>query len=819
MWCGRILATLLLLLVVAVVGLWYFLRGSLPQLDGSHATPGLGATVTVTRDAHGVPAISGADRLDVAYATGFVHAQDRFFQMDLLRRAASGELAELFGARAVALDRAHRLHRFRARADLAVQALPAADRLLLERYSAGVNDGLNSLTSRPFEYALVGMMPRPWTPADSLLVIWTMYADLQGGIEARELARGWLKEHATAQQLAFLLPASTQWDAPLDADKVAAPDTPIPATPPAWWGKPRVAGTAAAAAAAAAAAIAVGADTRFAGVDYGGYSPGAADLLSDVGSNNWALSGSRSQSGAAIVSDDMHLGLQLPNIWYRLVLQFPQAGGTRRMVGVTLPGAPVVVAGSNGHVAWGFTNSYGDYLDLIVAGADPAKPGQVRTPAGWETPVAHAETIAVKGGAPVAMTVRETSMGPLREAGGRTYIVHWAGHEAGAVNINLRKMESIDTLADTLAAAGSFGIPQQNLIAGDDRGDIGWTTAGPLPRRVPGSAEAASFPLAADDPAAVWHGWLTLAESPRVENPPGGQLSTANSRQLMGAGAALLGDGGFDLGARAHQVRDDLRLLGVRTDVKSVYGVTLDDRAVFMTEWRDRAIVALGDPVVSGHPQRAEFLQLLKTGWSGRASVDSAGYRLARGFEYALYDLLFDGANGELSRLDPKASVAAATSRWPVVLGRLLDDKPAAWLPPQYASWQALQVAAIDRVIAELTSGGRPLSEATWGRRNTAKIAHPIASALPLVGRWLTVPPDMLPGDNNMPRVAGPNVGQSERMTVSPGKEEQGLFTMPGGQSGNPLSPFFLDGQAAWVAGEGTPLMPGPAIHTFKLVK
>jgi len=805
-WSVRVLLTLLLLLIVAVVGLWYFLRGSLAQLDGSHATPSLSATVTITRDAHGVPAISGADRLDVAYATGFVHAQDRFFQMDLLRRVASGELAEMFGARAVALDKAHRLHRFRARAELAVQALPAADRLMLERYSAGVNEGLNSLTSRPFEYALVGLVPRPWTPADSLLVIWAMYADLQGGIEAHELARGWLKAHSTAQQLAFLLPDATQWDAPLDADKVGPPATPIPAAPPSWWGTSHT-------------AAADKTTTRFAGVDYGSNSLVPAGLLNDVGSNNWAVSGSRSQSGAAIVSNDMHLGLQLPNIWYRLVLQFPQAGGTRRMVGVSLPGTPVVVVGSNGHVAWGFTNSYGDYLDLIAAGTDPARPGQVDTPAGWETVVDRSETILVKGAPPLTLTVRETSLGPLRDSGGQTYIVHWVGHAPGAVNIDLRRMESIDTVADALAAAGSFGIPEQNLVAGDDRGNIGWTTAGLLPRRTPGTTGAASFPLAASDPAAVWHGWLAPDEYPRVFNPPDGQLSTANSRQLMGPGAAVIGDGGFDLGARNHQVRDDLRLLGVKTDVKSVYGVMLDDRAIFMADWRDRAIVALGDPVVAGHPQRAEFLRLLKTGWTGHASVDSVGYRLARGFEYALYDMLFDGANAELATLDPKASVAAATSRWPVVLGRLLDDKPAAWLPPSYASWQALQVAAIDRVITELTRDGQPLAAATWGQRNTAKVAHPIASALPLLGRYLTVAPDMLPGDVNMPRVSGPNAGQSERLTVSPGKEEQGLFTMPGGQSGNPLSPYFLDGQAAWVAGAGTPLLPGPAIHTLKLVK
>jgi penicillin amidase len=157
----------------------------------------------------------------------------------------------------------------------------------------------------------------------------------------------------------------------------------------------------------------------------------------------------------------------------------------------------------------------------------------------------------------------------------------------------------------------------------------------------------------------------------------------------------------------------------------------------------------------------------------------------------------------------------AASSRWAAVLARLLDERPAAWLPPDYANWQDLQLAAIDRTIVEVTKDGTPLAQATWGRRNTAAIAHPISMALPALKRWLGAPPDQLPGDANMPRVAGPKFGQSERLTVSPGREEEGLFDMPGGQSGHPLSPWFLRGHEDWVKGKPTPLLPGPAEHTL----
>ena len=786
-WSLRILLSCAGVLVLVLLAAWLFLRASLAQLDGTRRAPGLVATVSVARDEYGVPLLQGSNRLDLAYATGFIHAQDRFFQMDLLRRVGAGELAELFGPRALATDKAHRLHRFRARAELMLRTMPAADRQFVDRYVAGVNDGINALGARPFEYALTGSAPRAWSAADSLLVVWAMFFDLQGSQEPRKLALGWIRDHTDAAQRDFLLPEATEWDAPLDGPPAAAPAS-IPDHPPRWWGRHRG-----------------GAPARMASTDF----------IDAVGSNNWAVAGSRNPDGGAIVSDDMHLGLQLPTTWYRLALQFPDADGKpRRMAGLTLPGTPPLIAvGSNGHVAWGYTNSYVDLLDLVALDVDPANPARVRTPGGWETVASHDEIILVKGARAHRMVVRDSSLGPLREAGGRTYAIHWMAHLPGALNLNQRKLESSDTLAEALAAATTIGIPAQNFIAGDDKGNIGWTITGMLPRR--GSARS----TADAEGLVTWDGALAPADYPRVVNPASGQLWSANSRQLMGAGAQLIGDGGFDLGARGQQVRDDLLALGDRVDVKAVYGVTLDDRAIFIAGWRNRAIAALDAAAVEGKPQRAEFLRLLQTGWSGRASIDSTGYRLARGYMWALYDLLFDAANVEMAALDDKAGMQAATRRWPVVLARLLDERPASWLPPAYPTWRALELAAIDVVIAQLAGTGRPLAEATWGARNTAAIAHPISMAAPALRRFLAAPADPLPGDANMPRVAGPNFGQSERMTLTPGKEEQGVFSMPGGQSGHPLSPFFLRGHKEWVEGRTVPMLPGPAVHTLRFEK
>lgn len=795
-WLRRIGWGLLALVLVVVMTVWFFLRGSLAQLDGKHSVPGLHAAVTVHRDAQGVPSISGGDRLDVAYATGFVHAQDRYFQMDLLRRVAAGELAELFGPKALPTDREHRLHRFRARAAQAYALLSAADKQLLERYAAGVNEGLNALGTRPFEYGLLAQAPRSWSAHDTLLVIWAMYFDLQGATARRELSRGWLRENATPEQLAFLLPQASRWDAPLDADDLPVAPAPVPATAPPWWGQP---GPRDAALLARAPAETLDA------------------MESNIGSNNWAVAGTRSAAGGAIVSDDMHLGIKLPNTWYRALLQVPDSNGsTRRIVGVTLPGTPFMVVGSNGHVAWGFTNSYGDFLDLVPATLDAARPGQVRLNGKWETAALHRESILVKGAPAETMTVRDTSRGPLFETAGRTYALHWIAHEPALLNVNLRRLEAVDTVDEALAVASGAGLPAQNFVAGDAAGNIGWTIAGPLPRRAQGTAQGgadASYPLA--DGMAGWHGWLRPAEYPRVVNPSGGQLVTANSRQLAGPGAALLGDGGYDLGARTRQARDALAALGPKTDEKGVYGVMLDDRALFLAPWRERALAVLDPAAIRADPKRAGALQALRSGWTGRASVESSGYRMARAYMWNLYELLYGGANMQLKEWGGNAALAG--KRWPDVLARLLDEQPAGWLPRQHASWRDLQLAALDRAIADLAPDGKPLADATWGAFNTARIAHPIASAVPALRKWLSAPADRLAGDTNMPRVAGPDFGQSERFTVSPGKEEQGIFNMPGGQSGHPLSPYFLAGHADWVQGRTTPLLPGPVKHTLAI--
>lgn len=782
-WLKRAFLALMALLVLLSGGIWLFLRASLPQLDGQVVAAGLTSSVVVTRDSLGVPTITARNRTDLAYATGYLHAQDRFFQMDLLRRSAAGELAALFGAKALPMDRFRRLHRFRARAAATLAGLPATDRALLDRYAAGVNDGLAALGARPFEYGLLRTRPQPWRTEDSLLVGWAMYFDLQGNF-GRKLGRAWLQAHSTSEQLAFLLPQSSPWDAPLDAPAMTAPLPSIPAAAPDWYGQ------------ATTHAVDAGSDLN-------------------VGSNNWAVAGNRTEHGSAIVADDMHLAIQLPNAWYRAVLIFQDTDSTpRRLVGVTLPGLPALIAGSNGHVAWGFTNSYGDYFDLVALERDPDDTTGFRTADGRMPIKRIDEHIDVKGGPGETLSVFETPLGPVWQIGGNAYAMHWVAHEPGVINLGMMAFERVNGLASLLDAANRAGMPAQNIVAGDAEGNIGWTIAGPLPDRH--WRFAASFPYPSTDRELGWHTLRDAADYPRLVNPPAGQLWTANARQLAGLSYDLLGDGGADLGARAMQIRDDLSRLG-KTDEQGVYGIGLDDRALFLAKWRQRALAALTDEAVNGHPARAEFRRLLRTGWTDRASVDSVGYRLARDYMEALYRQLFGSLDETLDRTFGGWTnfMRGSNSRWAFVLGRLADEKPPGWLPKGKTDWQEVELAAIDQVIATLAKEGVPLEKATWGARNRAKIMHPFARILPILRFWLAAPEDPLPGDSNMPRVAGASFGQSERMVVAPGHEDLGIFNMPGGESGHPLSPYFLAGHEAWVKGLPTELLPGPAQHTL----
>ena len=750
----------------------------------------------ITRDSRGVPTIEATDRADLAYATGFVHAQDRYFQMDLSRRLAAGELAELFGGAALEQDRRARLFRFRSVArEVLAQAAPA-ERALLEAYARGVNAGLADLAGRPWEYWVLGAPPLPWRPEDTILIEHAMWWDLQANGLRREILRQEINARLGGAQcgarwkcgLGFLYPAGTSWDAPV-APAQGAVSAAEPAVPPAEVLDVRTG--------SAAAAVS-----------------GSVPREPAAGSNSWAVAGRLTATGAALVANDMHLGLRIPPLWYHARLRIASgAAQALDLNGVTLPGAPLLVAGSNGHIAWGFTNSYGTWLDVSRVPCTAVGQHELTTPSGPVALSVVREEIRVHGQAAVVMEVKSAPAGVLLradEAQHSCWFGAWLAQNPAATNLGLMALEEATSVEQALAIAPGVGIPHQNVVIGDEQGHIGWTIYGRIPVDTGATRASGGAP------------WTTVADHPRIVDPPLGRIWTANARvasddhqlRLIGGDVAALG-AQYDLGARAGQIRDDLLALQGNITPADMLRIQLDDRAVFLARWRTLLLSVLDEEALHDHPRRAELRQLIE-GWNARASVDSVGYRLVRAYHertrQAVWDMLLAGLGLE------EEQGAAPPAQFEGPLWQLVSAQPLHLLAKSYPGWPQFLRAQVDATIAELGAGCPELAHCTWGAHNLVQIRHPLSPALPWLASFLDMPTLELPGDHDMPRVQdGAIFGASERFAVSPGHEEQGYLQLPGGQSGHPLSPYYHAGFMQWARGTPLPFLPGPAEHTLIL--
>lgn len=784
-----------LLALAALLLAYAVLRASLPRLDGTLREPGLAAAVQITRDALGVPTITAANRADLAFATGFVHAQDRYFQMDLSRRLAAGELAELFGPVALAQDKSARLFRFRALArEVIAQATPE-QRAVVQAYTRGVNSALAHLTSRPWEYWVLRQLPSNWAPEDTVLVEYAMWWDLQANGLRREIQRREINARLGGAEcaqgwkcaLAFLYPAGTSWDAPDGSDTGSqAPATEVP--PP------------------AADVL----DVRDAGPT--ALQPDVARSPSG-GSNSWAIAGGLTATGAALVANDMHLGQRVPAVWYRARLRLPAGNAAGLdLNGVTLPGAPLLVAGSNGHVAWGFTNSYGDWLDVERLACEGDPPHAVHSAAG-DVPlrVVH-EEITVKGRPALQLQVQTGPAGVLLRSDPQQHMCWfgaWLAQLPAATNLNLMAFERAASVAEVLALAPTVGIPHQNLVVGDTLGHIAWTIAGRIPEDV-GATRARGVPE-----------WTTAGDHPRIVDPPSGRIWTANARvatephqqELIGGDKVRLGVE-YDLGARAGQIRDDLFALGGALTPADMLPIQLDDRALFLARWRVLLLSVLDGAATAAQPGREEFRRLV-LGWDGHAAIGSVGYRLVRAWHDRTQDAVWQMLLTGLKVPADDAFLPPAQFERP--LWQLVTAGPLNLLDRRYAAWHEFLLAQVDATSAELQRSCGELAHCTWGRYNTVRVRHPLSRALPWLTPLLDMPTVELPGDHDMPRVQNGAFGASERFAVAPGHETAGYFHMPGGQSGHPLSPYYRAGFMQWARGEPLPFLPGVTEHTLTL--
>jgi len=798
----------LILLIVAGVVFWLAVRASLPQLDGTLRLSGLKEQVVVERDGLGVPTIRAHNRLDAARATGFLHAQDRFFHMDLSRRMGAGELAELLGPGVLDLDRGFRLHRLRKTAREAMRLAPPAQVELIKAYTEGVNAGLRALGSRPPEYLILRSQPREWVPEDSLLVAHAMFFFLQDSGGRQEAHVSALANMVPPKAFDFFLPSGTEWDAAVDGSPSPTPVLPAPNE----FSFHQLPGT--------QSADTTGASRRSTGSRQQSalFLPNRLGSAGDgvvLGSNSWAVDGRLSTTGSALVANDMHLGLRLPNTWYRARIVCQAKNDSRPsldIAGVTLPGVPAVIVGSNRRIAWAFTNSMLDTTDLILLESSPDNPRLYKTPGGWLPLKEETETLHVRGEHDQKLTVETTIWGPVvpGPTGSPKKAVRWLAHLPEAVNLSLLDLEGVGDVEAALRLAPTCGVPAQNFVVGDKTGRIGWTVMGRLPRRVGFSG---LLPVSWADGANRWDGWIPSEEYPKLVGPPDGRIWTANNRVAGSPAYLAAGPWDVDLGARANQIRNDLRA-SERFSPRDMLAIQLDDRAVFLERWRGLLLSTLSLDKASRIKEAAELGKRVEN-WGGRAAVESAGYRLVRGFRTFCIELALEPVIERCRKIDPQFDYPTRQVEYSVWV--MLSAKPSHLLNPRFKSYEDLCVAALEKLILDLRSQGLNPAEATWGKRNLVQVRHPMSAGIPLVGTWLDIEAEPLPGDSHMPRFQSPGAGASERLAVSPGHEEQGLFHMPGGQSGHFLSEYYRKGHNAWASGQPAPFLPGPARHTLTL--
>lgn len=772
---------------IAIGGGFWALHDAMPQLDGTVKLDRLTAEVQVHTDAHGIPAINAANRIDAIRVQGYVAARDRLFQMDLMRRKSAGRLAEIFGEMALDSDIKARTYGFHREVKTILAKLPPAHQHYLQSYADGVNSYIAESGKLPFEFKVLRYQPEPWTPEDSLLVVLGMCENLTAWSERGERMLSVMEKTLPEAAVRFLTPDTDFYtDRLLKQAESLRPAQAIPVE-------------------ALATALA----------DRPADNPSLAQLVQHfdfmAGSNAWAVSGKKTGDGRAILANDMHLGISVPNTWYRIELNY----GDTHAAGLTLPGTPLLIVGSNRHIAWGETNLSGDFLDLVRLDIDPANPDQYRVGNQWRRFDEYPETIAVKGAAVKQIVVKQTLWGPVavQRLLDQPVAIHWVALDADAINLNLFDLEQGETLEQAVKIVNSTGGPQLNVLLADDKGRIAWTLMGKIPKRF-GNDGLVSRSWA--DGSVGWNGYVEPENLPRVIDPVEGILASANDRRLGKNYPYVIGHQ-FGNGYRAYRITEQLRQMP-QVDEKAMFDLQLDTESEFYNFYQRLALDTLTAEAIETQPDLAEARDYLLA-WDGRADVGSLGFALLVEFRKQLVESVFAPFLTASRQADKNFSYVWTYIDTP--LQALLTEKPLHALPDtaHYQDWNGFILGQLKQSIQRLQAQrpGVALSELNWGKLNRVKQSHPFSRALPILSDFLDMPGEALPGCAFCVRAAGPGFGASERLVVAPDHFEDAILHMPGGQSGQPLSPYYRDQQDYWLKGLPMPLAAGKSEHTLLL--
>ena len=766
------------ILIAGAVGVAYFIaRSALPQLDGSLQVKGLSAAVRVTRDHHGVPTIEAATLEDLFFAQGFVTAQDRLWQMDVMRRFGAGELSEILGEATVKIDREQRILGLRAAAKKSLLMSTPRDASYFSAYARGVNAFIESHAGRlPIEFRILKYRPKLWQPEDSIVIANQMVKDLnfytfRDALDREKILaklgpeltadlyvnQSWHDRPPTVMR-ADLNQEQNQTDSDDDDDEDDGPDNSVTQNSPAQeiWQHGR---------------------------------PAAVN-----GSNDWVVSGEHTVTGKPLLSNDMHLGHQMPNLWYEAHLKSQNFD----VAGVTLPGMPYVIVGHNQRVAWGFTNVGPTVADAFVENFNAQ--GAYETPYGWQQPEHRVEVIQVKGQPDVNVDVKITRHGPIitdvLPGERRAIALRWTLYDG--LHMPFFDVDSAQNWEDFRKAFSLLDAPGQNVVYADVDGNIGYQTTGRVPVRAAGDG---SLPVSGADDAHEWTSYVPFDKLPRVYNPPSGVIATANGRITPDKYPYSI-SAEWEAPWRTERIYHVLEsgrkfsaadMLALENDIHSENDLFAAERFVYAVDHAAKASA------------RARQAAELMRNWDGRMSASSAAPTLAVRSQRELTRLLLEPRLGVAPEdlKQQEATLSWKTYQWQmrtVWLQNIILHQPKRWLPEKYTNYDELLAAAVEAAVEE-PQAPKDLASWRWGKMNAIDIEHPVLGKIPLIGKWAAPGVNEQSGSVYCVKAVAPDHGPSERFTANLADLDQSTLNTVTGQGGNFLSPYYMDQWQAWYEG------------------
>jgi len=777
---SRRLLWLLLGVVLVVAGAiayaYYVGHSALPQLDGRLPVRGLTSMVTVTRDGHGVPTIEAAGLEDLFFAQGYVTAQDRLWQMDVLRRFGGGELSEILGEDLLKVDREQKVLGLRAAATKALETASPRDRSFFEAYARGVNAYISSrVHNLPIEFRILGYAPTQWKPEDSLVIANEMVKDLNYHYFYDALAREKILTKLGPDLTADLYVNRSWHDRPPtvmredlnppenagdsdDEDNEDSPDNSVTQKVPAW------------------------------------LENAATEGLPVNGSNDWVVSGTHTVTGKPLLSNDMHLGHQMPNLWYEAHLH----AGNLDVAGVTLPGMPYVIVGHNQRIAWGFTNVGPTVTDVYIENFNAQ--GAYQTPGGWAQPEHRTEVIHVKGKPDVNVDVRITRHGPIvtEIVSGETrpLALRWTLYDS--LHIPFLEVNEAQNWQDFRRAFSQLDAPGQNVVFADVDGNIGYQTTGKVPIRAAGDG---SLPVSGADNAHEWTSYIPFEKLPSIYNPPSGIIGTANGRITPDnyPNSVSMEWAAPWRTERIYRVLESGRqfsmadMLALQNDVHSEAEQFAAERFVYAVDHATKPSA------------RAKQAADLMRSWDGRMLASSAAPTIAENSILELRRLLLEPKLGSAPADSKQADTVLnwKTYSWEmrsVWLENILLHRPKRWLPEAFPNYDELLTAAVDAAVNGPTVP-KDLASWRWGAFNAIEIQHPILGKIPLIKRWSGPGVQEQSGSGDTVKAVTRHHGPSERFTANLADLDQSTLNTVTGQGGNFLSPYYMDQWKAWYEG------------------